>query len=173
MKYTIKNRRGFAGGCPAATHFLCFAKESKQRKATPGSSPRKSAGFPALLTNAGRCGTRARRRFCAARCSFRSPSNSPRGNLPRLLRCSATLMGTPVVRNCVVKRGRSGIIYRKSTWIPAFAGMTKTKILSFRYSGMTKSFARSLPFDRVPMRVAEQRRNDWGVPRGLFEAGQR
>ena len=25
-------------GCPAATHFLCFAKESKQRKATPGSS---------------------------------------------------------------------------------------------------------------------------------------
>jgi len=23
-----------AGGCPAATHFLCFAKESKQRKAT-------------------------------------------------------------------------------------------------------------------------------------------
>ena len=28
-----------AGGSPAATHFLCFAKESKQRKATPGSSP--------------------------------------------------------------------------------------------------------------------------------------
>jgi hypothetical protein len=24
-----------AGGSPAATHFLCFAKESKQRKATP------------------------------------------------------------------------------------------------------------------------------------------
>ncbi len=27
-----------AGGSPAATHFLCFAKESKQRKATPRSS---------------------------------------------------------------------------------------------------------------------------------------
>src|SRR5450830_876339 len=29
----------FAGGSPAATHFLCLAKESKQRKATAGSSP--------------------------------------------------------------------------------------------------------------------------------------
>ncbi len=29
-----------AGGCPAATYFLCFAKESRQRKATRGSSPR-------------------------------------------------------------------------------------------------------------------------------------
>ena len=28
-----------AGGSPAATHFLCFAKESKQRKATAGSRP--------------------------------------------------------------------------------------------------------------------------------------
>ena len=29
---------GVAGGCPAATHFSCFAKKSKQKKATPGSS---------------------------------------------------------------------------------------------------------------------------------------
>ena len=29
-----------AGGCPAATFFLCFAKERRQRKATRGSSPR-------------------------------------------------------------------------------------------------------------------------------------
>src|SRR5450830_1537717 len=33
----------FAGGSPAATHFLCFAKESKQRKATAGS---RSFGLP-------------------------------------------------------------------------------------------------------------------------------
>ena len=31
--------RSEAGGSPAASHFLCFAKESNQRKATPGSSP--------------------------------------------------------------------------------------------------------------------------------------
>ena len=47
-------------GLPAASHFLCFAKESNQRKTTRGSSPRKSAGFPALLETTGRCGTRAR-----------------------------------------------------------------------------------------------------------------
>jgi hypothetical protein len=30
---------GFAGGCPAATYFLCLAKESKQRKARPLQRP--------------------------------------------------------------------------------------------------------------------------------------
>ena len=30
---------GLAGGSPAATHFLCFAKESKQRKATARRCP--------------------------------------------------------------------------------------------------------------------------------------
>ena len=50
-----------AGGSPAATHFSCFAKKSKQKKATRGSSPRKNAGYPALLETTGRCGTRARR----------------------------------------------------------------------------------------------------------------
>ena len=70
-----------AGGCPAATFFLCFAKERRQRKATRGSSPHKSAGFPSEtvalvsgsasakrcfakplphLETTGRCGTRAR-----------------------------------------------------------------------------------------------------------------
>ena len=33
-----------AGGCPAATYFLCFAKESRQRKATRGSSPPQKRG---------------------------------------------------------------------------------------------------------------------------------
>jgi hypothetical protein len=34
-----------AGGSPAATHFLCFAKESKQRKATP---LRRPVGVPKI-----------------------------------------------------------------------------------------------------------------------------
>ena len=47
-----------AGGSPAASHFLLLRqKKVTQEKATPGSSP---FGFPALLANAGRCGTRAR-----------------------------------------------------------------------------------------------------------------
>ena len=50
-----------AGGSPAATYFSCFAKKSKQKKATRGSSPRKSAGYPALLETTGHCGTRARK----------------------------------------------------------------------------------------------------------------
>jgi hypothetical protein len=40
----------FAGGGPAATHFLCFAKESKQRKVNPISlgkeAPQKSGAVP-------------------------------------------------------------------------------------------------------------------------------
>ena len=45
-----------AGGCPAARYFLLLRqKKVPKEKATPGSSP---FGFPALLTNAGRCGTR-------------------------------------------------------------------------------------------------------------------
>ena len=31
---------------PAASHFSCFAEKSNQKKATRGSSPRKSAGYP-------------------------------------------------------------------------------------------------------------------------------
>ena len=37
----------FAGGSPAATHFLCFAKESKQRKATASSQP--PSGVPGVV----------------------------------------------------------------------------------------------------------------------------
>ena len=38
MLITINYFRVDAGGSPAATHFSCFAKKSKQKKATPGSS---------------------------------------------------------------------------------------------------------------------------------------
>ena len=45
---------GLAGGSPAATHFLCFAKESKQRKATPTvCDPALRYGHPAVLSPAG------------------------------------------------------------------------------------------------------------------------
>ena len=48
-----------AGGCPAASPFLLLRqKKVTKEKATPGSSA--LTGYPALLTNAGRCGTRAR-----------------------------------------------------------------------------------------------------------------
>ncbi len=43
-----------AGGSPAATHFLCFAKESKQRKATPTVCvPSLRYGQPAVLASGG------------------------------------------------------------------------------------------------------------------------
>ena len=77
-----------AGACPAATHFLCFAKKSKQRKATPASSPRKSAGFPPLLGTTGRCGTRlANRRYPSADSSPASLKQSSRTTpvIPALL----------------------------------------------------------------------------------------
>ncbi len=55
---TVSAVRGEAGGCPAASYFLLLRqKKVAKEKATPGSSP---FGFPALLANAGRCGTRAR-----------------------------------------------------------------------------------------------------------------
>ena len=38
MKNSADFQRLEAGGSPAATHFSCFAKKSKQKKATPGSS---------------------------------------------------------------------------------------------------------------------------------------
>ena len=82
-----------AGGSPAATHFSCFAKKSKQKKATRGSSPRNSAGYPALLETTGRCGTRARGCSGANCYGQRSPSNSPRGMPLSFLRYSATLIG--------------------------------------------------------------------------------
>ena len=46
----------------SASDFLCFAKESHQRKATPGTPPlRFATGCPAVLGQAGGCGTREAR----------------------------------------------------------------------------------------------------------------
>ncbi len=84
-----------AGGSPAATYFLCFAKESKQRKATPELPP--LSGFSALLETAGRL-----------RNSWLEQATSQTGsivlatqtvladNSPLLLRCSTATMGTRV-----------------------------------------------------------------------------
>ena len=83
-----------AGGCPAASYFLCFAKESNQRKATRGSSPRQKrrgalryskqqAAAELGLVDA------TRKRSCLC-----SPSDSPRGMPLSFLRYSATLIGT-------------------------------------------------------------------------------
>ncbi len=82
-------------------------------------------------------------------------SNSPRRLPLHSLRCSATLMGTRVVHHhCRTGAGQC------STWVPAFAGTGQL---------LVEVIAR----DRVPMRVAEQRRNDRGSPRGLSEGEHR
>ena len=55
LSYTGIAHCGVARGCRAATHFLCFAKESKQRKATPA-SPSPSGRKPMhRLPSFGRC----------------------------------------------------------------------------------------------------------------------
>ena len=81
-----------AGGCPAATYFLCFAKESKQRKATPGSSALRASLRCSQTRAAAELGLVVVSRKWFSLCS---PSDSPRGHPPRLLRCSAPLMGPP------------------------------------------------------------------------------
>ena len=57
-----------AGGSPAATHFLCFAKESKQRKATPTVCVPFAAlrGSLWCALQAGSAQTRLRLKQCAA-----------------------------------------------------------------------------------------------------------
>jgi hypothetical protein len=75
---------GFAGCGPAATYFLCFAEESKQRKANPMSRRAKAARFPLFLKIIGGCATRGEFvfygfiwRLCAPlrQCSPKSPDN--------------------------------------------------------------------------------------------------
>ena len=43
MKNSADLQRLDAGGSPAATHFSCFAKKSKQKKATPDSSAHRAS----------------------------------------------------------------------------------------------------------------------------------
>ena len=90
-------------GLPAASYFLCFAKESNQRKATRGSSPRqkrrgalryskRQAAAELGLVDA------AHKRSCLC-----SPSDSPRGMPLSLLRYSATLIWTRSADNHCLK----------------------------------------------------------------------
>jgi hypothetical protein len=83
-----------SGGGPAATHFSCFAKKSKQKKATPRSwQQRPPFGFLALLAVAG-LSQNSGSWLCWGQIFRRcSPSNIARGLPPRLLRCSAAHTG--------------------------------------------------------------------------------
>ena len=88
-----------AGDCPAATHFLCFAKESKQRKATRAhrraKKPRDSLRYskrPAAAELLGRI------TLLIGANNVASSSNSPRGMPLSLFRCSATLNGNSTAR---------------------------------------------------------------------------
>ena len=109
-----------SGGCPAASHFLCFAKESNQRKATPGErgARLRRTPSPALLARRGGCGTRVANFAFACSWVLPQPSDSPR-RLPRAgLRYSALWTGIPalragwrgaslnVVRRCIHVAGR-------------------------------------------------------------------
>ena len=59
-QFSATGSRGLPG-----SKVLSFAspKESNQRKGDPGSSPRKGAGFPALLAGEGGCGTRRTKKY--------------------------------------------------------------------------------------------------------------
>jgi hypothetical protein len=92
----------FAGGCPATTHFLCFAKESKQRKATQvhrfcrdkacDKNPLRYSKRQAAAELLGRIV------LVSDASNVASSSNSPRGMPLSLLRCSATLNGNSKAR---------------------------------------------------------------------------
>ena len=69
------------------TYFLCFAKESRQRKATPGRAPvrrLRRRGCPVLLASPGRPGNSRQ---------LRCRSNNRAGLPPGWLRCSARFTG--------------------------------------------------------------------------------
>ena len=94
-----------AGGCPAATHFLCFAKESKQRKATRArrfvamklqQNPLRYSRAKAAAELLGRI------TLLIGASNVASLSNSPRGMPLSLFRCSATLNGNSTARMFVV-----------------------------------------------------------------------
>ena len=97
----------FAGGCPAATHFRSDAKESKQRKAT------RAVGKCDRRAKKPRGSLRYSRAKAAAELALRirfvikgkvvaQSSDSPRRNLLRSLRCSATLNGNAKARSAVI-----------------------------------------------------------------------
>ena len=72
---------------PPPTYFLCFAKESRQRKATPGRAPvrrLRRRWSPVLLASPGRPGNSRQ---------LRCRSNNRAGLLPGWLRCSARFTG--------------------------------------------------------------------------------
>ena len=85
-----------AGGGPAAAHFLCSAKESKQRKAAPSSPPlRGSLRYSVLKAAAELVG----RMFISAPTIAVAPSSDSPRRLPlQPLRCSAARTGPSAER---------------------------------------------------------------------------
>ena len=84
---------GVAGGCPAATHFSCFAKKSNQKKATRGSSRRQKRRGTLRYSKRRAAAELGLEQLPRNRLRLCSPSNSPRGLPPSHLRYSATLIG--------------------------------------------------------------------------------
>ena len=79
--------------------FFCFAKRKYPKKRRPRFAA--PLGCPALLADDGGCGTRARSFHRGNSGLSVSPSDSPRRNLRRRLRCSAALMGPRLGERCL------------------------------------------------------------------------
>jgi hypothetical protein len=117
---------GDAGGCPAATHFLCFAKESKQRKATRVHRRAKKPRGSLCYSRAKAAAELAlRKRFVVKVNIVAQSSDSPRRNLLHSLRCSATLNGNSEARRATsdsLLRG-APLHPRSFPWVQGKAGM--------------------------------------------------
>ncbi len=98
--------RDRAGGCPAATHFLCFAKESKQRRATRVRRFCRDSAYDKNALRYSRAKAAAERalriRFVTKVKIVVQSSDIPRRNLLRSLRCSAALNGNSKAHRAMV-----------------------------------------------------------------------
>ena len=123
-----------AGGSPAATHFSCLAKKSKQKKRPLGRSPLR--GFPASagINREGKT-TRYAQTFFP---SFSDLCLPPPATLkrPKCPNCSpsASRYQTFVVANSFVVPANAGIQWRQRItqpssrrWVPTFVGTTNLK----------------------------------------------
>src|SRR5450830_146817 len=120
-----------AGGSPAATHFSCLAKKSKQKKRPLGHSPLR--GFPASAgTNREGKTTRCAQTFSP---SFSDLYPPPPATLkrPKCPSCSpsASRYQTFVVANSFVVPAYAGIQWHSHftqppsrRWVPTFVGTT-------------------------------------------------
>ena len=154
---------GEAGGCPAATYLSCFAKKGKPKKATPESAPR-------------RYGCRGTLRYSRVKAAAELGLEPHRVCVPHLARPQTVLADCPFTR-CVAQRLLWGPRSRFHRCGPEFSLVPK--FTNFNLGPGLNPGRQCLLFSvvawryGVPMRVAEQRRNDRSSPRALSEGEQK